>query len=252
MPRQARRRSASGIYHVMLRRVGKQYLFEDDDDRRAFLDFMWRVTQEHGLSVIAWCLMDNHVHLVLRDVANELSPAMKRIALLYAQRFNKRTGHVGHVFQNRFESRPVETDAYLLDVVRYVHNNPVAAGARAACEYRWSSYADYATGRPTLVERDVVLDMIDGPEHFDEFLAERERRAPDTLIMRARSDDEVRALAWFAIGDGAESLASLPKGERDDKLRALVGAGLSVRQVVRLTGIGRNTVSRAVEAPGAR
>lgn len=247
MPRQPRRASSSGIYHVMLRRVGKQFLFEDDGDRRTFLDFLWRVTQEHSISVIAWCLMDNHVHLVLRDEAGTLSLAMKRIALLYAQHFNRKTGHVGHVFQNRFESRPVETDAYLLDVVRYVHNNPVAAGACAACEHPWSSYADYATSRPTLVEREVVLDMIGGPEHFDAFLAEKERHAPGTSIMKARSDEEVRSLAWFAIGDGAEAIGSLPKAERDERVRALVGVGLTARQVSRLTGIGENTVRRALD-----
>lgn len=248
MPRQARRISQSGYYHVMLRRAGKQFLFEDDADRRAFVSFLVGVCGDSSIDVVAWCLMDNHIHLVLLDKDGLLSTAVKRMAILYAQRFNRRTGHVGHVFQNRFASKPVESDAYLLDVVRYVHNNPVAAGLGSVRDYPWSSYSEYVSSVPGFVKTGVVLDMIGGSEQFNQFLEDRTRHDPGASIMRAKTDDEVRAIAWWAVGSVVDKVGELPKPERDHVLRSLAEAGLSTRQIVRLTGIGRNTITRALVA----
>lgn len=135
MARPARAASESGYYHVVLRGNGKQLLFEDDIDRHAFVDMAAEQLAKRGIDVIAWCLMDNHVHLLLRDVDMQLSGAMHALATKYAQYFNRRNGHSGHVFQGRFGSFPVNDDAYMLEAVRYIHDNPAKAGVSAASEY---------------------------------------------------------------------------------------------------------------------
>ena len=248
MPRAARVVSESGYYHVMLRRAGKQFLFEDDSDRHAFLSELRIVRDVTGIVVIAWCLMDNHVHLILHDPYGKLSTAVHKLALMYAQHFNNRSGHVGHVFQNRFKSIPIESDCYLLELVRYVHNNPARAGICSADCYRWSSYAQYAWGRKGLADTTIVLDMLGGRQGFRDFVAS------DPLATAEGSEDAVlKEIALKTRADevtnmNSSSIGQLPKVDRDDKIRELSKAGVSIRQIERLTGIGQNTIRRALLA----
>ena len=126
MPRTERRKSASGFYHVVMRGNGRQNLFEDDADRRSFLSYLRGDAERFGVRVLAWCLMSNHIHLLLEDRDDNLSEMMRSLATSYALRFNRRGGHAGHVFQQRFYSNPIEDEAYLLQAMRYIHDNPAS------------------------------------------------------------------------------------------------------------------------------
>ena len=99
MPRAPRAIAESGFYHVILRGNGKQIIFEDDADRRAFLDLLAKRAADAGIRILAWCLMENYVHLVLEDPTQTLSEMMRRLSGDYAQRFNRKSGRVGHVFE---------------------------------------------------------------------------------------------------------------------------------------------------------
>lgn len=243
--RTARAISKSGYYHVILRGDGKRQIFEDDFDRRAFLGLVESCLVARGVDVVAWCLMSNHVHLVVCDTEENLSEAVGSLAMRYARRFNARTGHVGHVFQERFKSSPIESDAYLLEAVRYVHNNPEKSGICRAEEYPWSSYSEYAAG-PKICDTEVILDMLGGVEGFKEFCS----AAPSTIYRFTGHvripDDEMGEVARSVLGDASVyDVRALPAGERNEKLRALRECGLSVRQIERLTGIGAKTITRA-------
>ncbi|MFT3861348.1 transposase [Micropruina sp.] len=140
MPRQARQLADSGIYHVMLRGVNRDVIFLEHDDYEGFLNALADTRAASGCKVLAYCLMPNHVHLVLRPAVESLSEVMKRLGVRYAGRFNRKYGRTGHVFQDRFRSLPVEDDAYLVTLLRYMWNNPVRAGlVDRMDEYRWSS-----------------------------------------------------------------------------------------------------------------
>lgn len=104
MPRRARRTAGSGIYHVMLRGVNRDPIFLDDEDRTYFLRALKTVRDASGCRVLAYCLMDNHVHLVLRTGAEPLGAVVKRLGVRYVARFNRRYDRVGHLFQDRFKS----------------------------------------------------------------------------------------------------------------------------------------------------
>lgn len=254
MARSARKVSESGYYHVTLRGNGKQLLFEDDIDRHAFVDMAAEQFAKRGIAVIAWCLMDNHVHLLLRDADAQLSKAMQVLATRYAQRFNRKGGHVGHVFQERFASFPVESDSHLLEAVRYIHNNPEKAGVCPADAYWWSSYREYV-GKAALADTSVVLDMLGGVEAFVAFHVEDfvgcyrfsgGRRIPDEEMHEVAAS-VLRSCAICSPGE----LKALPKPRRDECLTALRDAGLSMRQIGRLTGIGIRTIARATSSPMA-
>lgn len=140
MPRRARQLAESGIYHVMARGVNRDAIFLEDEDFDRFLSTLALVRDASGCSVLAYCLMTNHLHLVVRTQHEPIGTVMKRLGVRYAGWFNRKYGRVGHVFQDRFKSIPVETDEYFVALLRYVWNNPVEAGLTASADdYRWSS-----------------------------------------------------------------------------------------------------------------
>ena len=244
--------SESGYYHVVSRGNGRQNIFESDDDRRSFVELLSVFAGRNEVDVIAWCLMGNHVHLILRDDQSRLSETMQCLLTTYSRRFNRRERHAGHVFQARFSSAPIEDDRYLLAAVRYVHLNPERAGICPASEYEWSSYQEYVgTAERMISDTAVVLDMLGGPAGFVELCASASAGmvsySPHSLC---RTPDEVGALARSLLGDAGlaspSDVKALPREERNEALRLLRAGGLSIREIERVTGVGRGTVHNAV------
>lgn len=144
MPRHQRILSETGTYHVMMRGNERKNLFQGDEDKQRFLETLFVKRKETGFSVYAYCLMDNHIHLLIKESEESLATTMKRVNASYAFYFNQKYHRVGHLFQDRFKSEPVEDDRYLMAVARYIHNNPVKAGMVDTLEqYKWSSYRCY-------------------------------------------------------------------------------------------------------------
>jgi putative transposase len=142
MPRCARREFSGGLGHVTTRTVRRLPLFLAESDALAYLDLLDFVTRDVAdWSILAYCLMPNHVHLVVDADIDELGHAMHRVNGLYAQRFNREHGFTGHLFQGRYHLKPIVDEAHLPASLRYVMMNPVRAGLCARPEnWRWSSY----------------------------------------------------------------------------------------------------------------
>lgn len=127
--------------HITSRGNRRQPIFVDDYDRERFLMLVAKVSKKLGWRVIAYCLMTNHVHLVIDVPAFTISRGMQILNGQYAQAFNRRHGYVGHLFQGRFHDVRVDTEPYLLQVAKYVVLNPARAGmVQEAVEWRWSSH----------------------------------------------------------------------------------------------------------------
>jgi len=158
MPRQARIYSETGIYHIMMRGNEKRKIFLDDEDRRRFIYTLFEKASEEKSDIYAYCLMDNHVHLLLREDGVNIARLMKRINVSFVYYFNKKYKRVRHLFQDRYKSEVVDNEDYLLAAVRYIHNNPVKAGiVRSPEEYWWSSYYDYIN---TKKRNELITDKI--------------------------------------------------------------------------------------------
>jgi len=141
MARPLRLEYAGALYHVTARGNARQDIFLDDDDRQRFLGVLDRVVSRFHLLLHAYCLMDNHFHLVVETPEANLSKAMRQLNGVYIQVFNRRHRRVGHVLQGRFKAIVVEREGYLLELCRYVVLNPVRAGLiRQPDTYPWSSY----------------------------------------------------------------------------------------------------------------
>jgi putative transposase len=151
MPRAPRIEIAGVLHHVIVRGIERRDIFLDDQDRQSFMDRFCSLLEAMGMECFAWALMSNHVHLLLRPKENNLAHFMRRLLTGYAVTFNLRHHRNGHLFQNRYKSIVCEEDPYLLELVRYIHLNPLRAGIASSLEalraYPWCCYSVIMGGR---------------------------------------------------------------------------------------------------------
>ena len=249
-------RTVTGFYHVCARGMGKQLIFEGDEDRWEFLELMRECCCEEGVTVIAWCLMGNHVHLVLADYEDAMSAAMHRLLLTYARRFNKRTGRTGHLFQNRFDRRSLDTDRYLMAAIRYVHANPQEAGIALIERYSWSSFAEYlrmydGVAKKNFSDPSTVLELFGSAEGFIDYSLKTPDGSDPVIHDMDETEWERHAFAdklAKRLGVPLNELKTVAPSRRDGIIFALHNVGYTVREIERYTGISKSTVSRIVRA----
>lgn len=247
MPRQARKKSSSGIYHVMLRGINRQQIFEDEEDREHFLETLEIYKDQCAYTVYAYCLMGNHVHLLLKEGKENLVLVFKRIAGSYVYWYNWKYHRCGHLFQDRFKSEPVEDDGYFLTVLRYIHQNPVKAKlCKRAEEYKYSSMREYVT-HPVLVETGFALSLLPGEQFIDYHLQKNEDICMEMEDSFRLSDDDAKALInKIAKCKTAAEFQLLDIKTRNLCIHKLHNKGVSIRQISRLTGISKKTVERNI------
>jgi putative transposase len=159
-------------FHIYNRGNNKKNIFLSPHDYERFIFKLKEYAEFEGVSVLAYCLMRNHFHLLLaEEKSGDIACLMQRLGVAYAMYFNLKYGHVGHLFQGPYGERAVESTEDLLQVSAYIHNNPMTLGGSPE-EYRWSSYADYLSGQSSWVNKDAVLgamqevDKVAAYKHF--------------------------------------------------------------------------------------
>ncbi len=256
MPRQARQASKTGIYHLLVRGINREAIFHDDQDRLKYLDTLARLAEDSNAFILGYCLMDNHVHILLKEGSNKISNLMHRLGASYAHYFNWKYERVGHVFQNRFKSENIEDDIYLRTVIRYIHQNPVKAGmVKKAEEYHWSSCRDYYGGKGLLeiTNTGLILGIFSEKKEqaikaLQQFTAaENKDKCLEDLEATAMSDSQARKMIEKVLNnEPVRILHEMSKADRDMVLHKLKKIeGLSIRQISRLTGESFNIVKRA-------
>ena len=249
MPRTARIKSVSGYYHVIARGIGKQVLFEDDEDHLFFLKMLKTYVSEGALSVIAFCLMENHVHLLMK-VDDGLDRIMQKLQSTYAAYYNKKYDRSGHLYQDRYRSKPIESDLYLLTAVRYIHNNPAKAGICSADRYRWSSWRCYSGDIRSFIDTEYVLRLVGGREGFLKYSSlncpDEEDDGYFEFENAKKSDNTAMSVIHDVLHlESGTQIQKMDRTNRDKCLRILRSQGLSIRQIERLTGIPRSIIMRA-------
>jgi len=162
MARPLRVEVAGGLYHVIVRGNERKAVFRDGADRVRYLERIAHYREKFSFQLLAYCLLDNHVHLAIAAGQIPLSKVMAELQSSYTQYFNRRHGRVGHLFQGRYKAFLVEEDPYALALVRYIHENPKKARVVERPEqYVWSSDRFYRRGRgPEWLDLDRVLRML--------------------------------------------------------------------------------------------
>ena len=253
MGRQAREYSSTGFYHVVFRGINHQHIFEGPGDYEYMLEIVRQLKAEMAFEVHAYCLLGNHGHLLLREqTSGQISLIMKRLLTRYAMYFNRRYERSGALIANRYKSTPVAIDEYFILLQRYIHQNALTAGLVARPEdYAYSSYSDYLGGGG-LTDTAFSLALLGREEWF----RLHRMAAAESFYVSGQvglSEDEVRRrIMQLTKGIPPQTIGHWPKSERDAMLGQLKAAGLSIRQIERVTGISRGVVARAcsVEVDG--
>jgi REP element-mobilizing transposase RayT len=285
MARPTRIEFPGALYHVTARGNERKAIFRDDADRSKYLERLAHYRDSLGFKLLAYCLMDNHVHLAIESGKVPLSRIMARLQSSYTQYFNRRHRRVGHLFQGRYKSLLVERDRYALGLLRYIHENPVkAAVTKRPADYRWSSDRYYRTGAgPAWLDVDRLLSMLgrsraeairgyrrllrEEPEEpyeeagswsqlvkGDEEFADRMLRSagePPALRRGLKLDRVVRELGAFT-GMEPERMQGVGRGRRESQARLMVAwvarevGGISLARTAKHFGRDTSTVARGV------
>ncbi|MDD4496173.1 MAG: transposase [Eubacteriales bacterium] len=200
--------------------------------------------------IFAYCLMNNHVHILIKEGQEPLSLVLKRISSSYVYYYNRKYGRCGHLFQERFKSEKVENDGYFLTVLRYIHVNPLKAHIiKNFEEYKWSSYNEYVDGGK-IVDIDFALgifsvDKTIAIQRFNSFSNEENEDKCLEYDESKRIDDveAIKIIKNIAGVKNINEIQGFEKEKRDEIIKKIKSInGLSIRQIARITGFSYNLV----------
>ncbi|MBO4892576.1 MAG: transposase [Prevotella sp.] len=264
MSRKSRQTSPTGMYHVMLRGINRQDIFLDNEDYWKFIKILHQQVNpkdELGAPLppkcyfYAYCLMPNHIHLLIKLQDESIGSIIKSIGIAYASYFNRRYERVGHLFQDRFRSEPVGNMEYFLTLIRYIHQNPVAGGLTSQVKgYPWSSWIEYehpekckvpvcntkaVTSRISLCAlQDLVNELLPKSAIVLEFGKEDRDQLAEEKLRQFLFDQ-------YEISD-PQVLGDLPESERIDILQAAHHHGFSIRRLALLTGLTPYVIHKSI------
>jgi len=165
MPRTAREKTPDAMYHIMSRSISELDLFRDDEDKKKYMRIVKRYKEKYKIRIYAYCLMDNHSHLIIDVNGADISKVMQGINLSYARYYNKKYRRHGHLFQDRFKSIIIRNNGYLMRLSAYIHNNPYSLEEYKNCieKYEYSSLGIYLGSRRDrlkIVDKDYLLGLF--------------------------------------------------------------------------------------------
>ena len=160
MARKPRVHYEGALYHVMARGNNGEYILKSKEDKELYIETIKRYKKKDKFNLFAYCIMDNHIHLLIQVKEEPLGSIMQKIQQVYTQTYNKRYKRTGHVFQQRYKAILCGMDEYLLHLTKYIHFNPVQAKITKDVNYKWSSFEAYKNGNNEFVDVDFVLQMM--------------------------------------------------------------------------------------------
>lgn len=251
VPRTAREKSKTGIYHIMMRGIDKRHIFLQNQDYKQFFVHLQRAKTKSDAKVLAYCLMKNHVHLLIKEGSEEIGNTIRRINVGYALYHNFNYERVGHLFQDRFKSEPVNDEGYLYTVFRYIHQNPVQAELVNNIEhYPWSSYKEYLKKKPIYIDQDPLQNPL-----WERFSSESEYRlfhqaSVDEQCMDYKENNRITEKELRAHIEKTMQINNLLKLSKKDRngiiKRVKEETGASIRQMEKVLGVGRCAIHKSL------
>jgi len=252
MPRMAREKSSTKVYHIILRGNAKQDIFLAKQDYSKFIKEICNTKEKYQYELYVYCLMTNHVHLILYDKNEQLSKALQSLAISYSSYWNRKYERTGHLFQNRFLSKRVETIEYLKNLSRYIHQNPYKAGIAKMEEYEWSSYQEYIKEEKIINGKQILEIFNKNKREFIEYHEANIQKDNLEDFMEYEMIDKLndeQAMKYIKTMLGVENIQELINynvKKRNEYLRKLKKIkGISNAQIARIIGISAKMVERA-------
>lgn len=250
LPRKARKTSSTSIYHVVIRGLDRQIMFECRKDYEKYLDILSLYKQECHFELYAYCLMSNHVHLLIKPTDISLETVFRKINTHYAVWFNMKYQRVGHLQQERFYSVPVEDESYFVSVIKYIHSNPQKAGLESSpgVSYIWSSMNEYLNNDYNLIDSPFVFGIIKKDDLL--FYAENDSDLKhldiDTVNKRLPDDVAMEIICNITENDACCNFHEINLTKKNYYIKEFYKNGISIRQINRLTGISRGIIQRVI------
>lgn len=248
MPREARRKNESGMYHVMLRGINRQTIFRDSEDCEKYLQCLGVCKEKSGFVLYAYCLMGNHIHLLMKEGKEPLAQIFRRIGARYVFWYNWKYKRSGHLFQDRFKSEPINEDRQFIAVLRYIYQNPVKAKLASEPEtYPWSSFR-------LLREENALIDQKDIEEivPLDQLHALMAESAEDAFIdlepdKRITDPEALELIKAVCKAEGSRGFSELMPKQQEKCLMSLHEKGCSLRQMERITGVTKSKIDKMIK-----
>lgn len=249
MPRAARKKSKTNIYHVVVKGVANQIIFEERKDFEKYIEILDFHKSTCHFKLFAYCLMSNHTHILLQITDTSLETIFRKINTHYAVWFNMKYGRSGHLQGDRFYSEPINDIHHLFCAIKYIHLNPTKAGLEPSPgqTYQWSSIHEYTSNKSKLVDTDDIPHIFDKIEliNYDSEAIETfldidniRKRIPDDVARNIIYDEcNLKNLSEFAL------LALRKRNHYINKLHSL---GISIRQLSRLTGVPKGVIQNVL------
>ena len=154
MPRIAMRDYNTSFFHIMVQGIRKEYIFNENNDINTYLKLIYKYIQKYNVKIIAYCIMNNHAHLLIYvEEIKELSEFMRSINTTYALYYNKKYKRTGYVFRNRYKAEPIFDEIHLINCMNYIHDNPVKAKiCNSIKDYKYSSYREYRSNSGEIIK----------------------------------------------------------------------------------------------------
>lgn len=254
MPRKPRAISSTGIYHIILRSVNQQIIFEDNQDYSKFLYVLLDAKKKYDFDIYAYCLMTNHIHLLIKSVKKP-SNLMQFISTKFVRWYNCKYERYGHLFQERYYSVPIEEDSHFLNLIYYIHENPVKGGIiRFASEYPWSSCAIYHGKKSELVDIGYAVSVAGSKKTLMDYLRRNQLKEPDCpgieciyMPHKITVEKATEVLKNLTDYSSPSDIQHLPKYVRNSIILQLHEKNVSNSLISRLCGVTRETVRRIVK-----
>jgi len=249
LSRISRQKSNSGIYHIIVRGINKQDIFYDKQDYSKFIKEISNTKGKYQYELYAYCLMPNHVHLEIKDNRNFLESIMRSLMVAYVSYFNKKYERVGHLFQDRYLSKRVETDKYVLDLQRYIHQNPEKAGIAKKEEYRWSSYKEYLA-KEGITDTKYVMQLFNmDVNKFKEYNSNYEydiNTTQELEMIRRLTDEQAKEIIQKVLQiENLQEIQKYNKKAREGILSELKCIDdISCAQIARVIGLNKKMIER--------
>ncbi len=225
------------FYHIVVQGINKEYILNEVEDKRQYLKFINKVKKEIDVYIVSYCIMDNHVHILIKEEYIEcLSRFMHKVNTLYAMYYNKKYNRVGYVFRDRYKSQVIYSEKQLYTCINYIHNNPVKAGiCRLASEYEYSSYNEYIKNMEE-IQRNInglliKEDILDKKENFLEIEEEKEVEIKNAIEEYMK----INNINFDTLKNERKNLKEIINMLKEYY-------GLSLRQISIYINVGRETV----------
>lgn len=253
MSRKPRIFSPTGIYHIVLRSINQHIIFEEDADYQKMLYILSDCKRTLDIDIYAYCLMDNHIHLLIHSSEEHLASFFQSLGTRFVRWYNTKYYRSGHLFQDRFYSIPVVQKQQYLSTLTYIHNNPVKASlCKYPSEYRWSSYNAFYGQKNPLVDTSFSFDLAGSKDHLLQYFSTDSTPFDESQIKPALEKirhflpdrDALNIFKEVTELSSTSEVINLSKSIRNRYIGILHEKGLTQKQIARLMDVSISTVKR--------